>query len=270
MIEVPLSKLCRTSLPPELIIDDFIENYPNPDVGHEDYLTEFINHSSLFLALSEGQAYQHIPKNKQSNAECDCCSDVYKIDFKRLGTTSALYAKRNLSQQKVCLAPGIMASCIPRQIEGMEVTLTSPLMQQYSLEDLLNIDGCTKQKFNRNEISPELDVKGILNSAKCDKNVVFFCLDFISTEDNFAFESIVKVTEWYLNRCFSSVFNFRDKFVRDRDTYLAIIVQGYMCFAIWNGSMIQLKDFIPLSKSPIFIDLYSTINEVYSKKMIIR
>ena len=143
-------------------------------------------------------------------------------------------------------------------------------MQQYSLEDLLNIDGCTKQKFNRNEISPELDVKGILNSAKCDKNVVFFCLDFISTEDNFPFESIVKVTEWYLNRCFSSVFNFRDKFVRDRDTYLAIIVQGYMCFAIWNGSMIQLKDFIPLSKSPIFIDLYSTINEVYSKKMIIR
>lgn len=46
MIEVPLSKLCRTALPPELIIDGFIENYP--DVGHEDYLTEFINYSSFF------------------------------------------------------------------------------------------------------------------------------------------------------------------------------------------------------------------------------
>lgn len=268
MIEVPLSKLCRTALPPELIIDGFIENYP--DVGHEDYLTEFINHSPLFLALSEGQTYQHIPKSRQSNAECDCCSDAYKIDFKRLGTTSALYAKRNLSQQKVCLAPGVMASCIPRQIEGMEVTLTSPLMQRYSLEDLLNIDGSTKQRFNRNEISPELDVKGILNSAKCDKNVMFFCLDFISTDDNFPVESIIKATELYLNRCFSALFSFRDKFVRDRDTYLAIIVQGYMCFAIWDGSMIQFKDFIPLSKSPVFIGLYGAINEVYSKKMIIR
>lgn len=268
MIEVPLSKLCRTALPPELIIDGFIENYP--DVGHEDYLTEFINYSSLFLALSEGQAYQHIPKNRQSNAECDCCSDAYKIDFKRLGTMSALYAKRNLSQQKVCLAPGVMASCIPRQTEGMEVTITSPLMQRYSLEDLLNIDGSTKLRFLRNKLSPELDVKGILDSAKCDKNVMFFCLDFISTEDEFSFEDIVKATEPYLNHCFSTLFSFRDKFVKDRDTYLAVIVQGYMCFAIWNGSMIQFKDFIPLSKSPVFIDLYGTINDIYSKKIIIR
>lgn len=268
MIEVPLNKLCRTALPPELIIDGFIENYP--DVGHENYLTEFINHSSLFLVLSEGQAYQHIPKSRQSNAECDCCSDAYKIDFKRLGTMSALYAKRNLSQQKVLLAPGVMASCIPRQTDGMEITLTSPLMQRYSLEDLLNIDGSTKTRFNRNKLSPELDVKGVLDSAKCDKNVVFFCLDFVSTEEDFPFESIVKVTESYLNRCFSALFNFRDRFVRDKDTYLAVIVQGYMCFAIWNRSMIQFKDFIPLSKSPIFIDLYETINEIYSKKMIIR
>lgn len=267
MIELPLSKLCRTALPPELIIDGFIENYP--DVGHEDYLTEFINHSSIFLELSKNQPYQHIPKSRQSNAECDCCSDEYKIDFKRLGTTSALYAKRNLSQQKVLLAPGVMASCIPRQTNGMEVTLTSPLMQRYSLEELLNIDGSVKPRFNRNKVSPELDVKGILDSAKCDKNVMFFCLDFVSTDDNFPFESIVKVTESYLNRCFSALFNFRDKFVGNRDTYLAVIVQGYMCFAIWNGSMIQFKDFISLSKSPIFIDLYGTINEVYSKKMII-
>lgn len=268
MIEVPLSKLYRTSLPPELIIDGFIENYP--DVGHEDYLTEFINQSPLFLTLSEGQAYQHTPKNRQSNAECDCCSDGYKIDFKRLGTMSALYAKRNLSQQKVRLAPGVMASCIPRQIEGMEVTLTNPLMQRYSLEDLLNIDSSTKSRFDRNKVSPELDVKGILDSAKCDKNVMFFCLDFVSTDDDFPFESIMQVTESYLNRCFSSLFNFRDRFVRDRDTYLAVIIQGYMCFAIWNESTIQFKDFIPLSKSPIFIDLYGAINEAYSKKMVIR
>lgn len=163
-----------------------------------------------------------------------------------------------------------MASCIPRQTEGMEVTLTSPLMQRYSLEDLLNIDGSTKLKFNRNKLSPELDVKGILDSAKCDKNVMFFCLDFISTDDDFSFEDIVKATEPYLNRCFSTLFSFRDKFAKDRDTYLAVIVQGYMCFAIWNGSMIQFKDFIPLSKSPVFIDLYGKINDMYSKKMIIR
>lgn len=268
MSDIPYSKLCRTSLPPELIIDGFIENYP--DVGHEDYLTEFINHSSFFLALSEGQAYQHTPKSRQSNAECDCCLDVYKIDFKRLGTNSALYAKRNLSQQKVCLAPGVMAFCIPRQTEGMGVTLTNPLMQRYSLEDLLSIDSSSKPKFDRNKVSPELDVKGILDSVKCDKNVMFFCLDFVSVDDNFPFESIIKATESYLNRCFSALFNFRDRFISDRDTYLAVIVQGYMCFAIWNGGMIQFKDFIPLSKSPIFIDLYGAINEAYSKKMIIR
>lgn len=268
MINVPLSKLYRTSLPPELIIDAFIENYP--DVGHEDYLTEFVNRSRVFLALSEGKTYQHTPKSRQNNAECDCCSDVYKLDFKRLGTTSALYAKRNLLIQKVCAAPGVMLSCPPRQTEDMEVTITNPLMQRYSLEDLLDIDGSAKSKFNRNKASAESDVKGIIDSAKCDKNIMFFCLDFISTDEDFSFESIIKVVEPYLNHCFAALFSFRDEFVRNRDTYLAVIVQGHMCFATWNEDKIQLKDFIPLSESPTFMDLYGTINETYAKKMLIR
>ena len=108
MVLIPKNELKRATLPPELIIDNYIENYR--DTSYEEYLTEYMNCSSLFLSISEGEPYQHIPQKRQNQGECDCCSSRYALDFKLFGTQSSIYAKRNLSLQKYMAAEGIMLS----------------------------------------------------------------------------------------------------------------------------------------------------------------
>lgn len=247
---VPLDKVRRTSLPPEMIINNFIEQYK--PVGYEDYLTEFVNCSALFLNLSNGQIYRHIPSKQQSNGECDCYTDQYDLDFKLLGTQSRIYATRHLSPQKAYIAEGVLVTLIPRQTKGMEATLISGLLRRYSVNDLLKIDGGKFPKFNRDDLCPELDVQGILKIAKCKKNTLYFYTDFIYSDFNFDLGDIIETAELYINECFSNLFQFRDRFVTDKDTFLAIIIQGHMCIAVWQDGLIQFKEHIPLSKKPCF------------------
>lgn len=261
MCIVPYDKLKRAMLPPELIIDNYIQNYR--DVSSEEYLTEYVNRSTLFLNLSGGIPYQHTPKRQQCCAECDCRSEKYEFDFKRLGTQSSLYAKRNLSLQKVQLTKGVIATCIPRQLDGMYIARTLQLLNQHNLNDLKKIDSIQLPKFDRNNLSPEREIKYILKSAKCRKNVLFFCEDFIYSTDSYPLSDIVCTLEKYLNDCLSALFMFREDLVPDKDTYLGIIVQGHMCFAIWEKHGIHFKDSIPLADSPVFSELYSMVNEYY-------
>lgn len=265
---VPLDKIWRASLPPELIIDDFIEGYKT--ISYEDYLTEFVNNSSLFLSLSENQIYTHTPKNKQNDGECDCRSRQYELDFKLLGTQSGIYAKRNLSLQKAYLAEGVLASLVPRQLEGMEITITNSLLRRYSLGELLRIDNEEMQKFDRDKLCPKADIKGILKVVKCKKNALFFSTDFIYTDSSYNIGDIIESVQPHINECFSNLFMFREKFVENRDTFFAIIVQGYLCVAVWKEDIIQFEDCIPLSKSPVFSDLYGTLSSAYTTKLIIR
>lgn len=264
---VPLDKVWRTSLPPELIIDSFIEN--NEPVSYEDYLTEFVNSSALFLSLSKGQVYRHIPSKRQNNGECDCYTKQYELDFKLLGTQSGIYAKRNLSLQKAYIAPGVLATLIPRQIKGMETTLTNNLLRRYSVDDLLEIDNSKFPKFDRDKLCPELDVQSILKIAKCKKNVLYFYTDFIYSDVSFSLRDIVETVEVHTNECFSNLFRFRDLFVTDKDTFFAIIVQGHMCIAVWQNGFIRFKEQIPLSTSTVFSGLYGTISSSDVAKLIL-
>ena len=268
MYLVPLSKLNRATLPPEMIIDGYIENYRS--ISYEEYLTEYINQSSLFLNLSEGKLYKHTPKDQQSHAECDCCSEQYELDFKLLGTQSSIYAKRNLSMQKYMMADGVITSCIPRQTEGMNVAITNGLLQRYSLDDLCAINQSDTVKFDRNNLSEITELKAILKIAKCKKNTLFFYTDFIFLNESFPFSDIIYTVEKYMNDCFSALFMFRNKAVPIQDTYFAVIIQGFICIAIWDNQSIHFKDCIPLSKSSIFLELYNIIDEKYKRILLLR
>lgn len=265
---VSLGDIWRITLPPQLIIDDFIEEYGS--VSYEDYLTEFVNNSMLFSTLSKGQIYSHTPKERQNDGECDCCSKQYELDFKLLGTQSGIYAKRNLSLQQTCLSKGVFATHYPRQNKGMEITLTSNLLRRYSVDELLVIDNLEMPRFDRDRLCPEADVKGILKIAKCKKNVVYFYTDFFCTNNNYPFDDIVEMVESHINECLVNLFKFRDRFVTDKDTFFAAIIQGYFCFAVWENGCIQFKEHIPLSKSPLFVDLYRTLSSAYTSKLIIK
>lgn len=264
----PLGEIRRALLPPELIIDDFIEGYG--PVSYEDYLIEFVNFSSLFLSLSNGQLYNHTPKTQQSCGECDCCSNRYELDFKLLGSKSGIYAKRNLSPQKAYISEGVVASLIPRQFEGMEITLTANLLRRYSVNDLIEIDNHETTKFDRNNLSPEADVKAILKAVKCKKNVLFFSTDFLYSDSGYTSNDIIESVPPYLNECYANLFRFRGQFVTGKDTFLAMIIQGYLCISVWQDNFIQIKEHIPLSKSSVFSDLYRAISAPYVAKLTIK
>lgn len=265
---VPLDKIYRASLPPEMIIDDFIEEYE--PVSYEDYLAEFINNSILFLTLSKGQVYSHTPKERQNDGECDCCSPQYELDFKLLGTQSGIYAKRNLSLQKAFLAKGVLTTLFPRQTKGMKITLTSNLLRRYSVDELLKIDHLKVPKFDRDKLCPEADVKGILKIAKCKKNVIYFYTDFFCTNNDYPFSDIIETVELHINECLVNLFKFREQFVADKDTFFAAIIQGFFCVAVWENGRIQFKEHIPLSRSSVFAGLYGTLSSAYTTKLIIK
>lgn len=179
MISIPIMEFYRGSLPPELILDNFIQGFES---SYEDYLADFVNKSKIFAELSGGKEYYHLPKKKQSHGECDCCSENYSLDFKMFGAKSSLYASRNLSLHKVMPCPGVIMKCPPEQSEDMDVALTNDLLRAYYLDDLIKIDGQEFPNFDRDHLCPEAEVKAILKGMKYSKNILYFYKDFIFTE----------------------------------------------------------------------------------------
>ena len=146
--ETGSSHICYSSLPTIMVIKNYAYNYPS---DYELYLTELINRSQFFLRLSNGKGYKHLAHQSQYNGQYDCVSDNYSIDYKILGTKSSLYAESNLSLGKAFIESGIILTVIPKQLDGMTVARTNPLLKKYSLEDLERIDDLTKTHLNRND-----------------------------------------------------------------------------------------------------------------------
>lgn len=261
MLAISLSEIHRASLPPELIFDDFVHNYK--DVSYEEHLTDFINHSDLFLNLSDGIQYIHTPKNKQSNKQCDCGSSTYELDFKLFGTQSSLYAAKHLSPQKAYINDDEICLFPPRQFAGMDVTLTNGLLQRYCLDDLLGIDCTDYPKFDRDNLVPEADVKALLKIAKCQKNVLFFYKDFLYADKNYPIEDLIHIIEPCINNCFANIFRFRDVKVSNVDTFFTVIIQSTFCIAKWEHNSIIFKELLPLSCSTVFSEIYNTIGDQY-------
>lgn len=264
MAEIGLEHIMRATLPPELLFDNYIDGIEST---HEAYLTEFVNASDCFMGLSKGIKFVHIPKEKQNAGECDCVSENYELDFKRFGTRSSLYAKSNLSWQKVSPCPGLVMYAKPKQLKGMSVTLINNLFNDLDVDDLTQIDKMPHSKFNRDEFDRNSEIKFVLETLKCKKNTLFFCTDFIYS-DIPCEDKLLLTSVWeYTRKQFSKLFLFRDRIAPERDSYFAIIIQGYFCLAKWENSDMKFLDTIPLSISPTFCELYEMTDQIYKERL---
>lgn len=248
-------------LPPELIIDNYILN---EEYSYEDYLVDFINCSSFFKRLSHGEDYQGIPKKEQNNGECDCVSPWYELDFKLLGTQSSLYASKNLSLGSEVLLPGLVSTTSPRQRRSMMTVHTHEVFRNYSFDDLLALDKRDLDRFDRDKVSAEMEVKRILNTVKCPKNVVLFDQFYFYTNDKSVDgKKIVNEVQKYIDDTLSPVFQFRSHFVPNKDTFLAVIIQGMMCFGVCDNEGIAIVDTINLSDSSTFNRIYQATSSAH-------
>lgn len=253
LCSIPRHEIGIDSLAPELIRDNYIFNLES---SYEDYLTEFVNCSSLFLSLSKGEQYKHVSKKAQSNGECDCVSDKYQFDFKILGTESSLYASRNLSMQKMLVGDGILLTIPPKQVEGMYSARTDPLLRGYSYDDLVCLENSSETKLDRNNLNPDHEIQGIIKTVKCDKNVLLFHKDFFYIKKDYPLDMTVSAVEEYLCECLSALLSFREKRVPNRDTFLGTIIQKYICIGRCQNGTFHFEDCIPLAKSNAFMKLY--------------
>lgn len=267
MAGIKLEHIMRATLPPELLFDNFIDGIEST---HEAYLTEFVNASDYFMELSKGTKFVHIPKEKQNAGECDCVLENYALDFKRFGTQSSLYAKSNLSWQKASPCPGIVMYAKPKQLKGMPVTLINNLFNDLDVNDLVKIDKMPHSKFKRDEVDRNSEIKFVLETLKCKKNIMFFCTDFIYSDIPCEDEPLLKSVQEYIRKQFSKLFLFRDCMVPEKDSYFAIIIQGYFCLAKWESSDMKFLDTIPLSTSPTFCELYEMIDQIYKERLILK
>jgi hypothetical protein len=250
---IPLHEIGIASLAPELIRDNYIFNLES---SYEDYLTEFVNCSNLFLSLSNGEQYWHISKKAQSNSECDCVSGRYQLDFKILGTESSMYASRNLSMQKMLVRDGVLLTMPPKQVDGMYSARTDPLLKGYSYEDLERLEHSSETKLDRNNLNPDHEIQGIIKAVKCDKNTLFFHKDFFFIEKDYSVDMVVATVEEYLCECLSTLLRFRENRVPDRDTFLGAIIQQVFCVGKCENGFIHFYDCIPLVRSNEFKKLY--------------
>lgn len=251
---IPRQEIGIASLAPELIRDNYILNLES---SYEEYLTEFVNCSSLFLSLSNGEQYRHISKNVQNDSECDCVADGYQLDFKILGTESSMYAIRNLSMQKMLVQDGILLTMFPKQVDGMNSASTNPLLYHYSYADLVRLEHSPKTRFDRNNLNPDHEIQGIIKIIKCDKNTLFFHKDFFFVEKDYPLNMVVSAVEEYLNECLSVLLTFRANRVPERDTFLGVIIQQYFCVGRYENGAIRFEDCIPLARSREFKKLYN-------------
>ena len=167
-------------------------------------------------------------------------------------------------------AEGVMLSCIPRQSRGMHIAIMNGLLQRYDLSDLCAIDQVERAKFDRDNLSVETEIQSILKIMKCKKNTLFFSADFLFTDSNYDILDIIHTVEEHLNDCFARLFMFRDQFVPDKDTYFAIIIEGYLCIAVWTNQSLIFRDHIPLSQSKHFCEIYDMVEERYKKFLPLR
>ena len=256
--------LFRATLPPALIIDKFV---PDVSVGYEDYLTEFINNSRVFKLLSGGEQYELIPKDKQSDKECDCYSKYYDIDFKRFGATTILYASSNLSQRIARLFDGITILSSPKQTDGMVISITNLLLKQASIDDLEAIAAKELLDFDRDHYSEELDIQNLLKIARCNKNCLFFHTDYVFSDTDFSLELIISSVEYYLNECLSSFFLYRESHVPNKDTFFAIIIQNNLCIAECKNGHICFSEKLPLNLSKSFCVLYEYAGKTHKEHL---
>ena len=236
-------------LPTQLIVNNYIEG--EDSYSYEVYLRDYINSSSYFLKLSNGEKY--IEPLSEAHGESDAISNKYCIDFKLMVGESKMEASSILSDGIYKYSDGFYGFGEPRSKskKQMKYSRICQALRYKSLEDLERI----KAKEHRNFI--EHDIARFLEKLCVQKNILlFFPYEFYydnPPEESKAFISISEALFHDLKTCIQ----YRKLYAKDFDTYLATVYENRMLFFNLSESEFKLVDTVNLSSSKLFIHLYN-------------
>ena len=241
------NELYYSSLHATLIVKNFVKGDKN--CNYEKYLLELINESQYFW-----EKFNHIPfvkPKKEDAGESDCYSGNYGLDFKLVLSQTNMQAKRELTSQIYLLAEGIRATSTPRRPnESMTVSKLHVALRENSLEDLIRIRG-EKHEYG----SLEFDIQAYLETLETNKNLFLFVpLRFYFKEEVNFNDAILEIAN-VVPKDYITSLHYRNKFIDDKDLYLALIYNETLLILKATDGNFILKDTVDMNKSSTYSNL---------------
>ena len=232
-----------------------IKNYVNGDenCNYEKYLIELINESIFFRKKSNFLTYK-LPI-KEDNGECDCYSDLYKMDFKLAAANSRLRAQNLLSMQYKILAPGVRATILPKKT-GTQLTTTNfhVVLKNYTMEQLEIL------LYEEHEFGDyEYDIKCYINNLKTNKNLFFLFPYIFFFDAKYNFKYAIDNISAAIQEHFNESLKLRKKYCPNFDTYISYIYDNNLIILqLTENFKLKIVDVIYLFKSKTFEYIYNT------------
>ncbi len=229
------------------IIRDYVND--EPECNYERYLTELINHSTLFMRKSKGAVYKW--SEHQDHGEPDAVSENYSIDYKLFVMKSRLHGLRVTSSSITKVRNGVITFGLGRWPVGKPFTCfrTVAALRSCSIEDLNRIadtpDG---------DIEKEISI--ILKSLRVKKNLLLFYPYILSFSEPHMFDDGCKSISEAFNEDLSNIITYRKTVVSGFDTFLCTIYDKNLLIFELIADTWELADFVELRQSKTYMDLY--------------
>ena len=250
----PLDGFHYAYLATSLIRDDFIigEKYKC-----DDWMIEYINISETFLNKSNGKKYRK-PK-KEDNKECDCISEDYSLDFKRLVSSSYMNAQVKTSYRTVKCDNGMYVERAPADDKEYKAYLLEKICRFTEEKEYENPDLIEDEELKEN-------ISGILKTIETEKNLLCLFPIMVFPDQQTTINSFEN-TMLYLNLCYRDLFSFRKRIRPEFESYVSFFYNRDYVITEFDGNAFIEKERIPKSNSTVFKHLckvngYSFMNYV--------
>lgn len=239
--------LLYKQLPAHMIVTNFIAG--EDDCNYEIYIREFINESSYFLALSNGQRYE--APQSESNKEPDAISDRYKLDFKLMVATSRMEANSILSGSITKYGEGAYGFGASKVHGEMRCILLCQALRYKSISELEEI------KLGNTKSLDERDIKDFLKVLQTEKNVLLFLpFEFSYSEEDTEDDGVKGIAQAIYFDLRASIAYRENKLAQSYDTYAATIYKDKVRFFKLSSNGADYIDSVDIRKSKTFMKLY--------------
>lgn len=239
-------------LPAELIIfERVVRTTEKKRHIDEKYLLEFVNKSSYFLSKSNSKPYKAPPS--EAKGECDCISDTYKLDFKRIISQSLLQAKSDLSRRKTEICPGLIVDDGPKEKNtSQQATRFYVTLREFSYDQLC-------QLRQNPDIIPtdiaEKDVFQFLGTLETKKHLLLFFPYYFYFDAQQEFSVGIEKIQNAVNNDFQNAIKYRKQSARNFDTYMAYLYNKRIIFMEERDGLFKYVDSVKLCDSPTYVAL---------------
>lgn len=203
---------------------------------YEEFLLNVVNSSRHFLCKSNNKKY--VCPSSESNGECDCISDCYKLDFKLLISNSYMEGKSISSKYYIYPGKGIRIDQYPiKELRRNEVGL---------IHKQLSSSYTCKKKLDDTDLN---SIKECLNKQK---NLLLFLpyeFSFVYDKNSFDENDINKIlTVDFI----AKLVKFRKKYIDKYDTYFVYIFDKSTIISIINEKEIRFLEKISLKDNEVY------------------